>query len=54
MDTIMTLIRYIQKWIRRKGTDKGISISAFLLCAFGMVMIGDASVGMAITRGVRI
>lgn len=51
MDTIMTLIRYIQKWIRRKGTDKGISISAFLLCAFGMVMIGDASVGMAITRG---
>lgn len=47
----MNLIKRLQYWMKKKGSDKPISISAVILCIFGVIMIGDASVGMAITRG---
>lgn len=37
--------------LKRRGSDKLIFFCVFLLCLFGVIMIGDASIGMAIKFG---
>lgn len=44
-------LRSIHDFFKNKGTDRPIYLCTFLLCVFGVFMIGDASVGMAIARG---
>lgn len=47
----MNLVKKLQMMFKRTGTDKTIYACAIFLACFGIVMIGDASVGMSASRG---
>ena len=47
----MNIKRIIKMMFTNTGVDKGIYICTFILCVFGVVMIGDASVGMVVKYG---
>lgn len=47
----MNFVKKLQMMFKRTGTDKTIYACAIFLACFGIVMIGDASVGMSASRG---
>lgn len=47
----MNFIKKIQMMFKRTGTDKTIYACTIFLALFGIVMIGDASVGMSASEG---
>lgn len=47
----MNLVKKIQMVLKRTGTDKTIYACTIFLALFGIVMIGDASVGMSASKG---
>ena len=47
----MNLVKKLQMMFKRTGTDKTIYACAIFLACFGIVMIGDASVGMSASKG---
>ena len=47
----MNIKKIIKMMFTNTGVDKGIYICTFILCVFGVVMIGDASVGMVVKYG---
>lgn len=47
----MNIKKVVKLMFTNNGVDKGIYICTFILCIFGVVMIGDASVGMVVKYG---
>ena len=47
----MNFFKKLQMMFKRTGTDKTIYACTIFLACFGIVMIGDASVGMSASRG---